>query len=266
VLLRLGVCTAGAFALLLSSARLAQAEAPVVSVWYRGTPAGVPRQDDVALLRSLGFTAVSWPARYEAALPALHRLAQPLGVRVLVETDRPGEPAAAVEYDGNRVRFRVDRLPSAQLPALAWSALARGAAIFSFDAGAAEGHGVADAAGVERPWVRPAVAFAGQVGANAQLFESMTAAPAAVLETRADPEVTVALFAAPRVWVLILANTATSPRTVSARLAANVPYAIWTSLIDASTMSMLSERTGPRVTLELGPGQAAVYFADREGP
>lgn len=237
-----------------------------MSVWYRGTPAGVPRQDDVALLRSLGFTAVSWPAQHEAALPALRRLAQPLGVRVLVEADRPDQLAAAVEYEGNRVRFRVDRVSTARLAALAWSALARGAAVFSFDAGAAEGHGVADAAGVERPWVRPAVAFAGQVGANALLFESMTAAPAAVLETRADPEVTVALFAAPRVWVLILANTATSVRTVSARLAANVPYAIWTSLIDASTMSMLSERTGPQVVLELRPGQAAVYFADREGP
>ena len=237
-----------------------------MSVWYRGTPAGVPRQDDVALLRSLGFTAVHWPARYEAGLPALRRLAQPLGVRVLVEADRLGEPAAAVEYDGTRVRFRVDRVPSTRLPALAWTALARGAAVFSFDAGTGDGHGVADAAGIERPWVRPAVAFAGQVGANAQLFEAMTAAPAAVLEAGADPDVAVALFAAPRVWVLILANAAAAPRTVSARLAAQVPYAIWTSLIDASTMSMLSERTGPRVTLELGPGQAAVYFADREGP
>jgi hypothetical protein len=42
-----------------------------------------------------------------------------------------------------------------------------------------------------------------------------------------------------------------------------VPYAIWTSLLDGSTMSMLSEPTGPRLTLPLRPGQVGVYFADR---
>ena len=34
---------------------------PVVAVWYRGAPAGTPRQDDLAVIRALGFNGVVWP-------------------------------------------------------------------------------------------------------------------------------------------------------------------------------------------------------------
>ena len=253
-------------ALLLVPVRPAQAEAPVVSVWYRGTPAGVPRQDDLALLRSLGFTAVSWPADRSAAVPALRRFAQAVGLRVLVEPDEPVAGSGAVVRSGQGVRLRVDRVPATHVSAHAWSALARGAGVVSFDAGAADGHGVADPAGAERPWVRPALSFARQVMANAVLFEGMAPGPPPLLESAAASGGVVSLFAAPRTWVLIVTHTGQAVRTLTARFAPGVPYAIWTSLLDGSTMSMLSDPGGPQIALQLAPGEVAVYFADRGGP
>jgi hypothetical protein len=95
------------------------------------------------------------------------------------------------------------------------------------------------------------------------LFETMQPGPAATMESDASPDVTLALFAARGAWVLIAANNGQEPRTVAARMPPDVPYAIWTSLLDGTTMSMLSEPSGPRLTLPLRLGQAAVYFADR---
>ena len=34
---------------------------PVVAVWYRGTPAGTPRLDDLAAIKVAGFNAIAWP-------------------------------------------------------------------------------------------------------------------------------------------------------------------------------------------------------------
>jgi hypothetical protein len=249
--------------IVLLSARLAAAEAPIVSVWYRGSPAGLPRLDDLAFLRSLGFTAVSWPARHAAALPALRRYAQAVGMQVVSERDAQPPAAGVVSRVGDRVRIRVDRTSPAQLPALAWLALARGAGVIGFDTGEPVGHGVAETSGAERGWVRPAIGFARQVAANAVLFDGMQRGPDPIMESGASSDSLVAIFAAVRTWVLIAANGGDRPRTLVARFPPDVPYAIWTSLVDGSTMSMLSDAAGPRLTLTLAPGHAAVYFADR---
>jgi hypothetical protein len=250
-------------ALLLTLTRLASAEAPAVTVWYRGTPAGVPRQDDLALIRSLGFTAVSWPTANTAALPALRQFARTVGLQIVTEPDGPAVTSAAVVRLADRVRIRVERARPVDVPALAWRAVAAGSRLISFDAGQTEGHGLADATGQERPWVRPAIEFARQVSVNAPLFEGMTPGPAVTVSKGGSPDTTVALFAATRIWVLIAANTGRDARELEVRFPAEVPYALWTSLVDGDTMSMLADPAGPRWTVQLGGGAAAVYFADR---
>ncbi len=250
-------------ALLLGLPTLAQAEAPVVTVWYRGTPAGVPRQDDLALIRSLGFAAVSWPTANAASLPALRRFAKTVGLQVVTEPDGPAVTGAAVVRLADRVRLRVERARPADVPALAWHALATGSRLISFDAGQSEGHGLADATGQERPWVRPAVEFARQVSVNAPLFEGMTPGPAATVVKGGAQTTTVALFGASRIWVLIAANAGRDRRELEVRFPPEVPYALWTSLLDGETMSMLADPAGPRWAVQLAGGAAAVYFADR---
>ena len=66
---------------------------PVISVWYRGTPAGVPREDDLALIRAHGFTGVTWPSSQVAGLPELSRIADVYGLMVVIQPDRIGGAA-----------------------------------------------------------------------------------------------------------------------------------------------------------------------------
>ncbi len=252
-----------AAALLLTLPDASLAEAPAVTVWYRGTPAGVPRQDDLALIRSLGFTAISWPAANVAALPALRRFAKTVGLQIVTEPDGAAVPETAVVRLADRVRIHVERVGPTDLPALAWRAVATGSRLISFDAGQAEGHGLANPSGQERPWVRPAVEFARQVSVNAPLLESMTPGPAVTTIKGGGQDTTVALFATSRIWVLIAANAGREDREVDVRFPPEVPYALWTSLLDGATMSMLADPAGPRWTMQLAPGSASVHFADR---
>ena len=88
---------------------------PVVSIWYRGT-GGVPKPDDLAVIRAHGFTAITWPAGQaahaayvpgfglllgteralrEAARPMMHKDGTPLKV---VRACRESIIAAAAPY------------------------------------------------------------------------------------------------------------------------------------------------------------------------
>ena len=49
-------------AMLAAQAPAPQPVTPLVSIWYRGTPAGNPRADDLSVIRALGFGGVTWPA------------------------------------------------------------------------------------------------------------------------------------------------------------------------------------------------------------
>jgi hypothetical protein len=252
-----------AASLLAASAAVVHADVPLVSVCYRGTPAGIPRQDDLALIRSLGFTAVSWPMANAAALPTVRRLAQTVGLQVVTEPADPVPTGVVVVRLADRVRIRVDRVPGSDVSALAWTAIVGGVQLISLDAGEAAGHGLADAAGQERAWVRPAVALARQLWANAALLENLRPGPTVKLESAAPTGATVALFGTPRTWVVIAANASPTLVDLILRLPPTVPYALWTSLLDGSTMSMLSEPAGPRWSVQLAPGQAVVYLTDR---
>ena len=65
--------------LLAVDARPARAADPVVAVWYRGTPAGTPRQEELAVIRALGFGGIAWPAAQTSTLAALKMMAEKAG-------------------------------------------------------------------------------------------------------------------------------------------------------------------------------------------
>jgi hypothetical protein len=244
-------------------ATVVHADAPVISLWYRGGPGGVPVRDDLALIRALGFHAVSWPSEKISALPSVRGIAQTVGLQVVVEPDDPVSAGAPVVRMSDRLRIRTDRVRPDDVPALVWAAVATGTRLISFDTGEPTGHGLTDATGQERGWVRAVVACARQVWGNAMLLGALQPGPAVAVESGASPAVVARLFAVPRTWVIIAANTGRAPADLVVRLPASVPYALWSSLIDDSTMSMLSEPAGPRWTVRLAAGQAAVYLTDR---
>ncbi len=190
-------------------------------------------------------------------------MAGTVGLQVLVEPEDASSEGSVVTRSAERLRVRVDRAAASDLPALVWSAVASGARLISFDAHQRDSHGLAEANGQERAWVRPAVMLARQLTANAVLFDQIQPGPAVVFESARPPGVAVALFNTPRAWVLIATNTAAVSAHLVARFPATVRYALWVSLLDSSNMSMLSEPAGPRWTVDLARGAAAVYLIDR---
>src|SRR6185503_12641475 len=193
--------------------RTAAAQEPVVSVWYRGTPAGTPQQSELAAIRALGFQAITWPSASTAGLAELNRLAPIAGIKVLV-ADRS---ATLVDKPTYRVSERVDiainRSTSGIIAPLAWRAVAYGARSIAFDSGSKTGAGLEEKDGSLKPWARAALTFARQFSANSNLVALMQPGPE-VRFGRADPSerpvardivITsdVKLLDAGRVWVKI---------------------------------------------------------------
>ncbi len=244
--LAIGLAVVGATGAAVAAARQV-GRPPVVSVWYRGTPEGVPRLDDLAALRAAGFTGVTWPPDEPAAVAELTRLARTVDLAVVTRPDltvrvTPGAPRFA---------------------AAVWRALARGSRAIAFDPGQRAGPGLTDPRGERLAWVRPATEFAGQVSANPRLLGSLGPGPKVVLEAPAPRDLEVTLLDGGRAWVLVATNTAPVEVRAVARLPPGVPYALWVSLLDGGTMSMLREAGGARWTLTIGAGDARVYVIDK---
>ncbi len=219
---------------------------PVVSVWYRGTPPGVPKLDDLAAIRAAGFTGVTWPSGQTAGQADLKRMAASVDLAVVTGPDLTVPVSAAV--------------PS--FNATVWRAIAHGTRVISFDPGQKAGTGFTGGTGERLPWVRPAAAIAAQVSANPGFIASLRPGPAVTVEP-APRGVEVLLLDAGRAWVLVATSTAPGPQTVVARLPAAVPYALWVSLLDGGTMSMLRQSSGPRWTFTIAAGDALVYVIDK---
>lgn len=256
-------CLLGALWLLAAGAGAAAAAEPVVSVWYRGTPVGVPRADDLAVIRARGFTGVIWPAAQSARIAELQRMAAAVGLTVSIQGPPVHLTAASAGKPPERVDIVTTRLGTAEIPALVWRAVARGARAIAFDPGPVSGSGLSDTTGRPLPWVAPAAALARQLTFNARLFAGVTAGPAVTLQPPSAPGVDVVLLEAPRAWVLVSTNTSAARVTAVADLPASVAPALWTSLLDGSNMSMLSRPVGPRWTFELGAGEAAVWTIEK---
>ena len=90
------------------SATTAFAAEPVVSVWYRGNPAGTPRQGDIGAIRALGFNGVTWPRGDEKSLVELQRLAAAVGLKVIVSDVPVPLTAQSALTPSDRVDIVVD--------------------------------------------------------------------------------------------------------------------------------------------------------------
>jgi hypothetical protein len=236
---------------------------PVVSIWYRGA-GGVPRQDDLAAIRAQGFTAITWPASQPAHAAELQRLASGVGLSVSFQPAPVHLTPAAASRPPERVDVLVSRVTAAEIPALVWRAVSRGARAIAFDPGvSSSGSGLTDSSGRPLAWVAAAGALARQLTFNARLFLDVRPGPELALQSPVPAGVDVVLLETPRVWVLISTNISSAPIKAVADLPKSVAPALWTSLLDGSGMSMLSRPTGPRWTFQLAPGEAGVWTIEK---
>ena len=258
---------AGVIAVLAACSVLSQARSePVVSVWYRGTPAGTPNQDDLAMLRALGFRAVTWPASQTAGVAELKRQAAIVSLVVEVRDPLPAVTAASARTPGSHIDVRLPSLPLALLPATVWRAVAHGARSIAFDAGAAAGAGVEDVNGQTPAWIGPARTVARQLTANAPLFDQLgDGAPVKFQSIGGIPGALDAmLFQTIRDWVIIATNTSAERAEAMADLPRALPYAPWGSLLDGRVVAMRENPAGPIWNLALEPGGARIYVAAKK--
>ena len=231
------------------------------SLWYRGMPAGEPRQVDLDAISAAGFSAVTWPTLYASRALDLRRMADRAGLQVVTrieavpvtaESALVGEPYADILIPSTAARL---------YPSLLWRAVAHGTRIVSFDPGVREGTGLQDSAGKPSAWVPAVSALAHQLSVNAVMVDTFTKGP----EVKVDPAVAgldVVLIDAGRSWVAIATNTADAnapPADTHAFLPKGVPPAEWLNLFDGTTIAMLRQATGPRWHVVLGPGDVRVY-------
>jgi hypothetical protein len=237
------------------AARPVWAAEPVVSLWYRGTPAGTPRLDDLAAIRAVGFRGVTWPSANVAGFAELTRLANVVGLTVVVQP-------AGVPLDG-RLDVAVTKIRPAEIPAIVWRAVTRGVRTVSFDPGQKAGTGLNAVDGRDPAWLGPAVAVARELGGNAPLFGDLRPGLPLVFLSARPASLDVTLFEGPQCWVIVATNTGGTPAETVARLPVGVPYAIWVSLIDGSTIAMPDRPTGAEWAVRLAPGEAAAYVIDK---
>ena len=231
---------------------------PRVAIWYGGTPAGVPVQDELALVRAMGFSAIVWPGANAERTRELERMAAVVGLAVITPAEAGREPG----------RWH-DEAPAgaslALMQARVWLAIADGARVVTFDGRTPTGAGIVDGSGKPASWVATALAINRQITANLELFGRLT--PAADIDVGIDVSpgsaARVALLDGGRAWVLVAANPAPVGSAVVARFPKAVPYGPWVSLIDGSEMVMrdLPGHREYQVTLEAGA--ARVYVVDK---
>lgn len=243
--------------------RSAMRVAPVVALWYRGEPDGIPRRDDLAAIRAVGFTQVAWPTKYAAAFGEVQGLAGALGLSVQVRAEpRPLTMAEAVR-PGAQVDVDVTRIPGELLTAVVWRAVAHGARDIAFDPGSVSGAGLGVSSGPAPAWLAPAIAVARQLRANATLFAAVVPAATVRLDAPLASSVDVALRETDRTWLLVATNLADAPARFVAHLPPGVPPALWVSLLDGTAMSMFDAPGGPQWTVTMAGGGAAVYVIDK---
>jgi hypothetical protein len=231
---------------------------PVVALWYRGTPLGTPRLDDLAAIKAAGFEAITWPSGDATAVADVGKLAETIGLVLVIQPD--GGVASRL---AGRLTIDATRLGAAEIPAVAWRALANGVRTISFDPGSGPGTSLERPDGQRPEWVASAVALARQLSANAELIDGLrrTAPPRFV--SLKPPALDVQLFEGVRAWVTIATNTGPTSVEAEVALPKGVPYAIWVSLLDATTIAMVDRPEGARWKVRLDAGAAAVYVIDK---
>lgn len=235
--------------------------APIVSVWYRGSPAGTPRAQDLEAIRAIGFRGVTWPSRETAGAADLYRLAASLNLHVTLRIEPEPLTAVSALAPGDAVDIDVHRTRPELFGAFAWRALAHGARVVSFDAGGKVGSGLE--AKTIPTWASAAVAVSAQVGVESRLVEAWRPAGRVALDPPAPDALDLMLLSDSRSWVLVVTNTSRSRVSAVARLPAGVPGALWVNLLDGSLLSMIRQPSGPRWSLEVGGGVVRVYVVNK---
>ena len=235
----------------------------VVSVWYRGTPAGTPRDQDLADIRARGFECVTWPSRETAGADALYRLAAAHNLRVTLRIAPMALTPASARTPEEAVDIKVASIKPELYSAFVWRAVAHGARVVSFDAGDATGSGF-ESNGNPRPWVAAAANVAGQLAAQARLLEEWRPMDRlATVDGASADDLDLALLNDNRSWTLVVTNTSASRVRAVAHLPAGLPSALWVNLLDGSLLSIINEPAGPRWSLELDGGTARVYVVNK---
>jgi len=236
---------------------------PVVSVWYRGRPAGVPQADDLAAIHAAGFDAVTWPASSVVGVATVARMAEASGLTVVLRPDAAALTAASAKDPGDRATVSAAGALGPALVPIAWRAVAHGGRILSVDAGQPEGAGLRDAAGRTSSWVSRAAAVARQLRINGALITQLATMPPVNFDGAAPAALDVVLLEARKSWVLIATNTSPARARAVVHVPHEVPYAIWLNLLNGATLSMLAEPLGPRWNVDLEPYDARVYVIDK---
>ncbi len=236
---------------------------PAISIWYRGTPAGVPRVDDLAEIRASGFRSITWPVMQADTAADLRRIADAAGLAIVLRI----EPAALTPAGSLQPPAFVD-IPIANVAAddeapLAWRAVAHGARVISFDPGTVSGTGLTDTDGMLRPWVAPALALARQFGFNQPLLRTLRPGPHVAMTGAPADGFDAALLEGDRAWVLIATNLAAARVESVVELPPRVPPALWVDLLSGAALSMLSRPDGPRWSAALQPHAAHVWLVDK---
>ena len=237
---------------------------PAVTIWYRGTPAGTPRQDELAIIRAVGFDSITWPASQSSGVEALKTMAASVGLQAIVSDDRRPATAESVLKGADRVDFVVTSENAATLTPMAWRAVAHGTRVIAFDAGAPTGAGLENPDRTLKPWVAAALSVARQFNVNGRLIEALRPGPALIMTPASVPGLDVVMLDADRSWVLIATNTANAPVAATVRLPAGSPYAIWADLLENVSLAMAGEIAGPRWNLKIEPHVARVYIVDKK--
>jgi hypothetical protein len=236
---------------------------PIVTVWYRGTPAGTPVQQELAVIRALGFSGITWPASQTKTLEALKTMAASAGLQVLVSDSPKPASAESALTAGERVDLVVTPQNVGILTPLTWRAIAHGARVIGFDAGAATGAGLENRDRSLRAWVPAARAVARQFSANGNLIQTLAPGPGLIMTPESVPGLDVVMLDAGRSWVLIATNISNAAAAASVRLPAGAPYAIWADLLDNSSLAMAGEAAGPRWNLKMDANATRVYIIDK---
>ena len=234
---------------------------PRASLWYRGLPPGVPRQEDLHAIQAAGFTAVTWPNEFARRTPELRTMAERAGLELVIRAESIPMTSQTASVGNTYADLLVSGTETRLFPALMWRAIAHGSRVISFDPGVKEGTGLVDAAGKPPAWLGAATAVARQLSQHAVMVDTFSQGP----PVKVDPPVAnldIKLIDAVRSWVIIATNTAsagTPPADTFVFLPKGVPPAEWLNLFDGSTIAMLRQTTGPRWHIVLGPGDVRVY-------
>lgn len=235
---------------------------PVASLWYRGTPAGTPRADDLAAIRAIGFTSVTWPQAYTDGAAELRRLTEIVGLAVVIRVEPALLTARAAMQPAESVDVPVSARTAGTITAVTWRAIAHGARVVSFDPGVATGTGLG--VGAEMPaWVEPARTIARQLEFNGRMIAGMRPGGTIRVAGADAAGLDVVLLQDAQSWLAIATNISTTPIRAVVRMPQEVPPALWSNLIEGGHLSMLAQPDGPRWTLTLDPGGVKVIVISK---